>query len=74
MALLRFSGVSGSSATFGTLLEAFDGPKRVLVVTSQEAIEEHGLVAVQAKAEEKYAARKFDADGQLRVFATDFPL
>ena len=35
---LTFSGKQGNSPEFETLLEAFDGDKRVVVVSSQEAI------------------------------------
>lgn len=69
---LTFSGEQGSSQEFETLLEAFDGDKRVVIVTSREAIEDNGLHAVQAKAEEKYDAGLFDSDGRLRVLTTDF--
>ncbi|WP_027238243.1 hypothetical protein [Leisingera caerulea] len=69
---LTFSGEQGSSQGFEMLLEAFDGDKRVVVVTSSEAIEDHGLHAVQSKAEEKYDAGMFGSDGRLRVLTTDF--
>lgn len=69
---LSFSGKQGNSSEFETLLEAFDGDTRVVVVTSQEAIEDHGLPAVQRKASEKYDAKLFDATGRIKVFTRDF--
>ena len=69
---LTFSGEQGSSQELGTLLEAFDGDKRVVVVTSSEAIKDYGLHVVQSKAEEKYDARLFGSDGRVRVHTTDF--
>lgn len=69
---LTFSGKQGSSPEFETLLEAFDGDRRVVVVSSQEAIDDNGLSAVQQKASEKYDAKLFDAAGRIKVFTTDF--
>ena len=69
---LRFTGKQGNSQEFELLLEAFDGDKRVVVVTSSEAIEDYGLLAVQSKAEKKYDAGMFGRDGRLRVLTTDF--
>lgn len=69
---LTFSGKQGNSPDFETLLEAFDGDKRVVVVSSQEAIEDNGLSAVQQKASEKYDLKQFYADGRIKVFTTDF--
>ena len=69
---LTFSGNSGSSEQFETLLEAHDGDKRVVVVTSREAIDDHGLPAVQLKASEKYDAKQLDQSGRVRVLTTDF--
>jgi hypothetical protein len=70
--ILRFTGERGSSEEFETLLEAFDGKKRVVIVTSTEAIEDFGLPAVQAKADEKYAADVVDDKGRVRVLTVDF--
>lgn len=69
---LKFSGKQGSSEEFETLIEAFDGDKRVVVVSSQEAIEDNGLSAVQRKASEKYYAKLFDTAGRIKVLTTDF--
>lgn len=69
---LTFSGKQGNSPDFETLLEAFDGDKRVVVISSQEAIEDNGLSAVQQKASEKYDLKQFDAAGRIKVFTTDF--
>ena len=69
---LRFSGEEGGTEKFETLLEAFDGEKRVMVVTSSEAIKDYGLPAVQKKASEKYATNQFDHSGRVRVFTSDF--
>ncbi|AHD03273.1 hypothetical protein [Leisingera methylohalidivorans] len=69
---LTFSGEREGSQEFETLLEAFDGEKRVVIVTSSEAIEDHGLHAVQSRAEEKYDAGLFGSDGRVRVLTTDF--
>lgn len=69
---LKFSGNQGNSLAFETLLEAFDGDKRVVVVSSQEAIDDHGLSAVQQKASEKYDAQRFDAVGRIKVLTSDF--
>lgn len=68
---LTFSGKQGSSQEFETLLEAFDGDKRVVVVSSREVIDDNGLPAVQQKASEKYEAKQFDAKGRIKVFTTD---
>lgn len=43
---LTFAGKSGVSQEFDTLLEVCDGDKRVVVIGSQEAIDDHGLSAV----------------------------
>lgn len=69
---LTFSGRQGSSPEFETLLEAFDGDRRIVVVSSQEAIQDNGLSAVQQKASEKYDAKLFDAVGRIKVLTTDF--
>lgn len=69
---LTFSGKQGSSSEFETLLDASDGDTRVVVVSSDEAIEDKGLPAVQQKASEKYDAKLFDAAGRIKVFTTDF--
>jgi hypothetical protein len=69
---LSFSGNQGSSPEFETLLEAFDGDKRVVVVSSQEAIGDYGLPAVQQRASEKYDAQLFDAAGRIKVLTSDF--
>lgn len=69
---LTFTGETGSSQKFETLLEAYDGNKRIVVVTSQEAIEDYGLPAVQAKASAKYDARTLDPDGRVKVLTSDF--
>lgn len=68
---LRFSGNSGSSSEFETLLEAFDAEKRVVVITSTEAIDDYGISAVERRASEKYDAGQFEADGRVRVFTSD---
>lgn len=69
---LIFSGKQGRSSGFEVLLEAFDGDRRVVVVSSQEAIDDYGLSAVQQKASEKYNAQLFDSDGRIKVFTGDF--
>lgn len=69
---LTFSGKQGNSPDFETLLEAFDGNKRIVVISSQEAIEDNGLSAVQQKASEKYDLKQFDGAGRIKVFTTDF--
>lgn len=68
---LTFTGSSGSSPQFERLLEAFEGETRVVVVTSQEAIDDHGLGRVQLRASEKYDAGLLEEDGRVRVFTTD---
>lgn len=68
---LQFSGQSGSSPNFEMLLEAFDEKKRVVVVTSQEALEDHGLVSVQIRASQKYDAGETDDAGRVVVFIND---
>ena len=68
---LMFTGSSGSSVQFELLLEAFDGDRRVVVITSQEAINDHGLGSVQMRASEKYDAGQLEDDGRVRVFTTD---
>ncbi len=69
---LEFTDKEGSSPQFETLLEAFDGEKRVVVVSSKEAIEDHGLPSIQSKASEKYDAKLFDGKGLVRVMNSDF--
>ncbi len=69
---LTFSGKQGISQNFETLIEAFDGNTRVVVASSQEAIDEYGLPAVQQKASEKYDEKLFDAAGRIKVSTTDF--
>jgi len=69
---LSFSGKQENSQDFETLLEAFDGDTCVVVVSSQEAIVDNGLPAVQQKASEKYDAKVFDAAGRIKVLTTDF--
>ena len=69
---LTFSGARGTSAEFETLLEAFDGDKRVVVITSEEAIEDFGLNEVQRCAADKYHAGRREDDGRVRVTTVDF--
>ena len=69
---LTFSGMQGRSSDFETLIEAFDGDTRVVVVSSKEAIDDYGLPAVQQKASEKYDKKLFDAAGRIKVYTTDF--
>ena len=71
---LNFTGEEGSSERFETLLEAYDGEKRVVVVSSTEAIDDFGLEAVQQKASDKYDAQQFDENGRVKVFKNDFIL
>ena len=68
---LMFTGSSGSSPQFELLLEAFDGDTRVIVITSREAIDDHGLAHVQVRASEKYDAGLLEDDGKVRVFTPD---
>lgn len=68
---LMFTGSSGSSVLFERLLGAFDGDTRVIVITSQEAIDDHGLGSVQLRASEKYDAGILEDDGRVRVFTAD---
>jgi len=68
---LMFTGSSGSSLQFERLLEAFDGDRRVVVITSKEAIDDHGLGSIQVRASEKYDAGLLEEDGRVRVFTTD---
>lgn len=68
---LMFTGSSGSSFQLERLLEAFDGDTRVIVITSQEAIDHHGLGSIQSRASEKYDAGLLEEDGRVRVFTTD---
>lgn len=69
--LLMFTGSSGTSLQFELLLEAFDGDTRVVVITSQEAVDDHGLGSIQVRASEKYDAGLWEEDGRVRVFTTD---
>ena len=69
---LIFTGEKGASQVFETLLEAYDGDKRIVVVTSQEAIDDHGLPAVQELASQKYDAERFDPTGRIKVLTDDF--
>lgn len=69
---LMFTGSSGSSPEFEWLLEAYDGNTRVIVITSKEAIADHGLGSVQIRASEKYDAGLLEGDGRVRVFTADF--
>jgi hypothetical protein len=68
---LIFTGASGASPQFEQLLEAFEGETRVIVVTSREAIDDHGLESVQRRASEKYHAGLLDEFGRVCVFTTD---
>lgn len=68
---LAFTGRSGSSAEFEKLLEAYDGEKRVIVITSAEAIEDFGIDLVQRKAKEKYEAKDHDQSGRVKVLTKD---
>lgn len=68
---LVFSGEQGGSESFEMLLEAHDGDKRVVVVTSSEAIEDHGIDKVEAKASDKYDAGHFDQNGRIKVLTGD---
>lgn len=70
---LRFTGKQTVTDNFHHLLEAKDGETRVVVLASQEAVEDFGLGAVQEKAAEKYAAGLIEGDGRVKVFTTDFP-
>ncbi len=68
---LRFTENQGASPQFEALLEAFDGDRRVVVVTSREAIEDFGLEKVQAKASEYYALGRLDSAGRVHVLTSD---
>jgi hypothetical protein len=68
---LRFTGRQSSTAEFETVLEAFDGDQRVVVVTSREALDDHGLELVRDRASEKYYAGEREPDGRVRVFTGD---
>ncbi len=69
---LAFTGERGGSEDFETLLEAHDdNGERVVIVTSTEAIDDHGLPAVQARASDKFDAGVFDAAGRVRVMTSD---
>lgn len=69
---LTFSGKEGTSDKFELMLEAYDGDQRVVVFTSTEAIEDHGLSAVQRKASEKYDEGDRIGEFNVRVHTTDF--
>ena len=69
---LVFTGRSGASEKFELLLEAYDGSKRIVVVSSQEAIDDHGLSAVQSLAAKKYLIGAAEIDGRITVLTTDF--
>ena len=69
---LRFTGKEGTNEAFEKMLEAYDGDKRVVVITSTEAIEDNGLAAVQSRADEKYVAGQLDEKGRVRVLTIDF--
>ncbi|WP_299083187.1 hypothetical protein [uncultured Ruegeria sp.] len=69
---LVFTGKSGATPEFQHLLEAYSGTKRVVVVTSQEAIDDQGIPAIEQKASDKYDAGLTDEQGRVRVFTSDF--
>ena len=70
---LSFTGNSAPVAeTFEFSLEAFDGDKRVVVFASGDALDDHGLAAVEARASDKYDAGQVDPDGRVRVRTSDF--
>lgn len=69
---LVFTGQTGNSEQFELLLEAYDGDRRVVVVSSREAMEDHGIGAIHDKASEKYDAGRLDADGRVKVLTSDF--
>jgi hypothetical protein len=69
---LHFTGRKTINDNFQHVLEAKDGDKHVVVLVSQEAIEDFGLDSVQDKAMEKYAAGAVDGEGRVKVLTADF--
>jgi len=69
---LVFSGQQGASPQFEIMLEAHDGKARVVVVTSSEALQDHGIERIRQKASQKYDAGQCDPNGRVIVFTTDF--
>lgn len=69
---LTFTGETGSNANFETMLEAYDGEIRVIVITSREAIDDYGLAAVQQRASAKWDAGQREDGNKVRVFTSDF--
>ena len=69
---LVFTGKTSSDPEFDIVLEAYAGSKRVVVVTSQEALDDYGIVAIEQKASDKYDADLTDNQGRVRVFTNDF--
>lgn len=55
----------------GVILVALDGKKRVIVLTSAEALEDYGFGDVYECADAKYRDGDIDLDGRVRVFTTD---
>lgn len=69
---LVFSGNQFTSVNLEKILAAHDGAKPVPVVTSQEALTDMGLSAVEQKAREKYAAGRIERNGTVKVTTADF--
>ncbi len=69
---LVLTGKTGSAPEFEILLEAYAGSKRVVVVTSQEAFDDYGIIAIEQKASDKYDTGLTDDQGRVRVFTNDF--
>lgn len=68
---LSFTGQSVTTPNFGRSLEASDGNSIIAVLTSEEAIQDFGLDAVQQKASDKYDAGQLDETGRVIVFTDD---
>ncbi len=69
---LRFTGNQTMGDDFEHVLETFHGDLRVSVFVSNEAMDDHGLNAVQQKASEKYDGGKVRSARAVEVRTTDF--
>jgi hypothetical protein len=68
---LSFTGKMRASKDL-LFLEALHGEGRVVVVSSREAMQVHGLFAVFRRASEKFDAGVFEEVGRVRVLSSDF--
>ena len=69
---LVFTGKLASGGLNDTTHEAYDGDQRVVVVITNDAETDFGLARAQDVARVKYANKRLEKDGRVRVTTTDF--